>query len=52
MRKEGLSMDITFNPCSFSLDSPFKSSFPCCRLQRGKMTGVVGNNMEECHSAE
>jgi hypothetical protein len=25
MQKENLSIDITFNPCYFSLDSPFKS---------------------------
>ncbi len=24
MHKEDLSIDITFNPCQFSLDSPFK----------------------------
>jgi hypothetical protein len=27
MRKEDLSIDITFNPCKFSLDSPFKVIF-------------------------
>ncbi len=26
MRKEDLSIDITFNPCQFSLDSPFNGT--------------------------
>ncbi len=41
MRKEDLSIDITFNPCQFLLDSPFNERKSANKRRTGGFTGNV-----------